>query len=478
MLTIRPEDNSITGNSIEVSLRTNKLYRETDLNCINHESNYQDKYYEGKVRNVYRLEEYNMILIEHTDKLSAYDSHICDIYGKGMILNNMSSWWMNQTKHIIPNHYIFHKEQFQLARLCKRIDLEVIVRGYITGTSKTSLWTLYQEGSHNVYSIHLPDGLKKNQKLEHPVVTPTTKGLTDEPITDDEIVNSSLLRKEQWEYIKNKAIELYNYGAMVAASKGLILVDTKYEFGIYEPTGEIMLIDEIHTADSSRYWMLDSYQERFNSGLEPLNIDKDHIRRYIDNNYPEFKKTPMNQRQQLNIPKDEESNVAKAYNNLYNMLTGDILCNSREYELSISEFMNLYIDNLAPLVVVISGSRSDIPAVKKVNDELYKHGIMYHNYYHSAHKETFTVMKIIQQYNNLYGHRKMIYIPVVGMSNALGGVIAANTKFPVINCPNFSDKDDQAININSSLQMPSKVPSAVILRPDNVALFAKYILTM
>jgi fusion protein PurCD len=469
MFKVQPEDHSITGELLNNECKRISAF---EFNGPN------KKYYEGKVRNTYRLDRYNMLLIEHTDKLSAYDSHICDIYGKGEILNHMSCWWMNQTKHIIPNHYIYHRGPYQLAKLCRRIDLEVIVRGYITGSSKTSLWTLYQEGNHNVYSINLPSGLKKNQKLPEPVVTPTTKGETDEPILDEEIVNRGLLRKEQWEYIKSKALELYNYGAAISASKGLILVDTKYEFGIYEPTGEIMLIDEIHTGDSSRYWMIDSYQTRLESGQEPINFDKEHIRRYIDNNHPEFKKTPLNQRKKLYIPKEEESNVANAYLNLYSMLTSNRLDLNNMNYMTISKFLNLYINNLAPLVIVISGSRSDIPAVQKVNSELDKHGVMYHNYYHSAHKETFLVMDIIQQYNNLYGQRKMLYIPVVGMSNALGGVIAANTKFPVINCPNFSDKDDQIINVNSSLQMPSKVPSAVILRPDNVAMFAKYILSL
>lgn len=472
MFNIQPEDNSITGEVLKNELLENKIISNFEFNY------HKKKYYEGKVRNTYRLDKYNMLLIKHTDKLSAYDSYICDIYGKGETLNHMSCWWMNQTKHIIPNHYIYHRGPYQLAKLCTRIDLEVIVRGYITGSSKTSLWTLYQEGNHNVYSINLPEGLRKNQKLSEPVVTPTTKSDTDEPILDEEIVSKGLLRKEQWEYIKSKALELYNYGSAISASKGLILVNTKYEFGIYEPTGEIMLINEIHTGDSSRYWMIDSYKSRLESGQEPVNFDKDYIRRYIDNNHPEFKKTSLNQRQKLYIPKEEESNVANAYMNLYSMLTNDTLDLNNMNYMTISRFLDLYINNIAPLVVVISGSKSDIPIVKKVNDELDKQGIMYHNYYHSAYKETSLVMDIIQQYNNLYGQRKMLYIPVVGMSNALGGVIAENTKFPVINCPNFSDKDDQSININSSLQMPSRVPSAVILRHDNISMFAKYVLSL
>lgn len=461
MLSFNPEENS---------LNAEKIISECKLESHNN-------VVKGKVRDVLFLNNHRLVLFEHSDRLSSYDSNICNVNGKGILLNYMSSWWMNMTKHIIPNHYIYHSGRYQLARKCKRIDIEVIVRGYITGSSSTSLWTLYKDNKHDVYSITLPKGLVKNQRLDSPVVTPTTKDEHDEPLRDEQIIEKGLLREDQWNYIKRKAVELYNYGSIISESKGLILVDTKYEFGIDEVTGEIMLIDEIHTCDSSRYWNLSSYQERFNNKQEPENFDKDHIRRYLLEVNPEFKNQPLHERIIPDIPLELKEKVYQSYYDVFNMLTS-IDLNTELNNVSMESFLDTYINNLSPLVVVLSGSVSDIEKVKKVNSELDKHGIIYHNYFHSAHKETLLVMNLIEQYNALHGKRKLVFITVVGMSNALGGVLAANTKFPVLNCPNFKDSTDMMVNVNSSLQMPSRVPSAVVLRPDNVALLARNILNL
>ena len=147
-----------------------------------------------------------------------------------------------------------------------------------------------------------------------------------------------------------------------------------------------------------------------------------------------------------------------------------------EHRLDMKQFLELFHDNIAPLAVILAGSKGDEDKVKKVEYQLYSHKISYNTHYHSAHKETETVMNLIKHYNNFYGKRKIVFITVVGLSNALGGVLAANTKFPVINCPNFKDNIDMLININSSLQMPSNVPSAVVFREDTVAQFVRNIL--
>jgi phosphoribosylaminoimidazole-succinocarboxamide synthase len=436
--------------------------------------------YIGKGRDVYFANKYNYALINHSDRVSCHDSQITNIKNKGIILNYLNVWWMNQTKHIIDNHYLYHNQTFLLAKKCKRINVEVVVRAYITGSTSTSLWTLYQQDNEGVYGLELPKGLKKNQKLPTLLITPTSKGDSgepDKPLTDDQIVDEGYIGREEWEYIKLKALELFEYGSMVSESRGLILVDTKYEFG-YDDNNNIILIDEIHTGDSSRFWGLESYDNKFYSGAEPICFDKDHIRRYISEVDPNFKTTPIKDRKKHQIPENIKNNLFESYDTLYNQLTKESLNDiyNIEHRLDMKQFLELFHDNIAPLAVILAGSKGDEDKVKKVEYQLYSHKISYNTHYHSAHKETETVMNLIKHYNNFYGKRKIVFITVVGLSNALGGVLAANTKFPVINCPNFKDNIDMLININSSLQMPSNVPSAVVLREDNVAQFVRNIL--
>lgn len=446
------------------------------------ESQYMDDIwgkYTGKVRDVYFANNYDYAVIDHTDRVSSYDSHICNVNNKGIILNYLNVWWMNQTKHIIDNHYLFHNKRFLMAKKCKRIDIEVVVRAYITGSTSTSLWTLYEQGKHNVYSLELPYGLKKHQKLPELVVTPTSKGEIDIPLTDRGIVEGDYLSEEEWKYVKSKALELFRYGTMVAASKGLILVDTKYEFG-YDENGKIILIDELHTGDSSRFWAADSYQSRMDQGLDPICFDKDHIRRFISKADPQFKSTPLDKRVIPEIPNDVKNDLFLSYYSLYTNLTGESLDNvlNNDNNLSLQGFMNLYKDNVAPLAVILSGSLSDNPVVNIMCSELKENKVSFKYHFASAHKETEKVMNIIRHYNNFYGKRKIVFITIVGMSNALGGVLASNTKYPVVNCPNFKDQVDMMVNVHSSLQMPSKVPGAVILRKDNTAMFVRNILNL
>lgn len=442
--------------------------------------------YTGKVRSMFSLQHYpNLILMDHSDRVSCFDSHITDVKGKGLLLNMLNNWWMNQTKHIIPNHCVCGEDRFLLAKRAKRINLEVIVRGYITGSSKTSLWTLYEDGKENVYGFTLPAGLHKNQKLSSPVITPTSKGDNGEPdlpLTDQQIIEGNYLSERDWEYIKRKSLELYNFGHQLAQTRGLILVDTKYEFGFDPVTGEIMLIDEIHTGDSSRYWDLNTYNDRLNNNQEPICFDKDHIRRYVLSVSPNFKSTPIDDRVIPNIPDNIKNDLFNSYHNLFKQLTNTtstILDNNSYQYINQELFLDNYIYNVAPLVIILSGSISDIQKVEKVNNLLREKGLFYLNYFHSAHKETYRVMDIIESINQYYGTgRKIVFITVVGLSNALGGVLAANTKFPVINCPNFKDNVDMMVNLNSSIQMPSRVPCSTILRPDNAVIFANNILNM
>ena len=276
----------------------------------------------GKVRDIYEIGQYlghdlgNYLAILTTDRQSAFDRYICDIKDKGLVLSNCSAWWFRQTGHIISNHFVHNDGNVMIVRRCDPIKVEVVVRGYITGNTKTSLWTCYQLGDR-VYCGHvLPDGLVKNQRLNVPLVTPTTKGIIDVPVSGDDIVRDGILSQEDWDFVSGKALELYEYGTNVAASKGLILVDTKYEFGRDCVTGEIILIDELHTCDSSRYWLSESYEARFEAGEEPEKYDKDFLRDYLFREYVD----PYDSTVTLKIPEMIKHKLSTVYYSFYGRL--------------------------------------------------------------------------------------------------------------------------------------------------------------
>jgi phosphoribosylaminoimidazole-succinocarboxamide synthase len=232
----------------------------------------------GKVRDTYVRDGKRLLIT--TDRVSAFDRVLGLIPYRGQVLNQLSLWWFEQTARIVPNHVIDSPDpNVTIAREAQALPVEVIVRGYITGVTSTSMWTLYEQGDRQPYGIPLPDGLRKNDKLPHPVITPTTKatgGAHDERLTRHEILSSRLVAPEVWEQIEDVAVRLFTYGQGVAQHAGLILVDTKYEFGLID--GKLALIDEIHTPDSSRYWTQESYQP---GGAEPENMDKEYLRKWF-----------------------------------------------------------------------------------------------------------------------------------------------------------------------------------------------------
>ncbi len=231
----------------------------------------------GKVRDIYRRDGQRILIT--TDRLSAFDRVLGLVPYKGQVLNQLSAFWFEATRHIVPNHVLSVPDpNVTLARECRPYPVEVIVRGYITGVTTTSLWYHYERGARELYGLRLPDGLRKNDPLPRPIITPTTKAESghDERLTRDEIIARGLVPADTWEQIEAAALALFAYGQEVARRAGLILVDTKYEFGEWE--GQPMLIDEVHTPDSSRFWRAESYAERLAAGLEPENFDKEFIR--------------------------------------------------------------------------------------------------------------------------------------------------------------------------------------------------------
>jgi fusion protein PurCD len=234
--------------------------------------------YSGKVREMHDIG-YGLMAMEHTDRLSAFDRSICNIPGKGKLLLNISKWWFDQTKPIVDNHYVWHDSNVMVVRKCVPIPLEIVVRGYITGATSTSLWTHYANGEREYCGHTIRDGYSKNQKLDSVLITPTSKSASDQPMSKEEIISQKIVTQNEWDSISKIALQLFSFGQYQADQCGLILADTKYEFGWYN--GKLMLIDEIHTPDSSRYWFKGNYEGRISQGLEPLKIDKDVIRDYL-----------------------------------------------------------------------------------------------------------------------------------------------------------------------------------------------------
>jgi len=437
--------------------------------CIQNIVRDSEKYkktYVGKVRDCYDID-YDLLAMLHSNRQSAFDKHICTIPMKGDILTSCSKWWFNRTQHIVPNHYLYSYGNLMIVKKCRPFKVEVVVRGYITGSTNTSLWTHYHKGARTYCGIKFPDGLVKNQKLDRPVITPTTKDEHDRPITHEEVVSLGLMEQNDWNYVKKKALELFTFGQKVAATKGLILVDTKYEFG-RDSDGNIILIDEIHTCDSSRYWLKHTYKERFSKGLEPERFDKDVIRTYIRKLCDPYKeKLPP-------IPNELIEKAQNAYLKFYYMLTGHEIINEKIYNFNklIDEYFNIVHPKIA---IIISGSIKDSAWNKRISDELNKLNIYNKTYVASAHKTTQLVLDILKHYDSFYKKRKIAFITVAGMSNALGGVVSSNSKYPVINCPPFKDKNDMMVNLNSSIQNPSNVPVMTVLNPLNTALAVKKI---
>lgn len=276
---------------------------------------------QGKVRDIYRRTQNGRperILIT-TDRLSAFDQILGLVPYKGQVLTQLSAFWFEKTADVIGNHLITLPDpNVTLAWECEALPVEVIVRGYITGVTKTALWYRYSLGERTIYGHQFPEGLQKNQLLPQPIITPTTKGGPtghDERLTCDEVVETGLLDRPTWDKVQAAALEIFRRGQAIAAQAGLILVDTKYEFGRL-PDGEVVLIDEVHTPDSSRFWRAGTYEECLAAGVEPENFDKEFIRLwYAERGY----------RGDGEPPAWDENLAVKAsqrYQQVYEMLTG------------------------------------------------------------------------------------------------------------------------------------------------------------
>jgi phosphoribosylaminoimidazole-succinocarboxamide synthase len=276
-------------------------------------------HYSGKVRDNYDLPDGRRILIA-TDRLSAFDRILCAVPFKGQALTQTARFWFEATRDICPNHVLDYPDpNVVIGRRLDILPVEIVVRDYLAGTTGTSVLTLYKAGQRELYGITFPDGLRDNERLPRPIITPTSKafdGAHDEPLTPDEILGRGLVSAAQWAQLQAYALALFARGQEMAAARGLILVDTKYEFGT-DADGTIVLADEIHTPDSSRYWRASSYAERFASGARPESFDKDFVRAWVAARCDPYRdEIPT-------IPDDLVLGAAAVYIEAYETITGN-----------------------------------------------------------------------------------------------------------------------------------------------------------
>ncbi|HEY0283272.1 MAG TPA: phosphoribosylaminoimidazolesuccinocarboxamide synthase [Rhizomicrobium sp.] len=272
---------------------------------------------QGKVRDMYFQPE-KLILVS-TDRHSSFDRIIAHIPNKGAVLNLSSAFWFRQTADIVPNHVLDVPDpNVTVARRLKPLPVEAVVRGYLTGTTSTSIWTRYRDGERSFGGLTLPDGLKKNTKLAQPIFDPTTKEDThDRALSLKELVDEGFIGEELLLTLRKTALALFARGQEVAAKHGLLLVDTKYEFGVDEK-GVLTLIDEIHTPDSSRFWKLDSYEARLAKGEEPEYFDKEFLRIWFREHCDPYKDAVLPE-----APADMVTELSRRYIEIYEQLTGE-----------------------------------------------------------------------------------------------------------------------------------------------------------
>jgi phosphoribosylaminoimidazole-succinocarboxamide synthase len=303
--------NAVMNNQTEIeAIIANCLEVATFSELPNHE--------QGKVRDSYNLADSRRVMIS-SDRQSAFDQVLAAVPFKGQVLNQVAQFWFEQTADICPNHILEVPDpNVVIAKNLEMLPIEMVVRDYMTGSTETSIWPMYERGERVLYGHVFPEGLSKNQKLPATIITPTTKaaqGEHDAPITADQILTQNVLSEAHWNEVSEKSLALFSRGREIAAQNGLILVDTKYEFGLDE-NGVVTIADEIHTPDSSRFWISSSYAGRLAQAKEPESLDKEFLRLWISRRCDPYKDAIPN------IPNETIIKFSEKYIRLYEQVTG------------------------------------------------------------------------------------------------------------------------------------------------------------
>ena len=418
----------------------------------------------GKVRDSLRAPSGDRLIIV-TDRLSAFDSVLeTAIPHKGAVLNGLANFWFDQTQHIIPNHVIkLVDANAMLVKEAQPIKVEMVVRQYLTG----SIWRGYEAGQRTFSGVTVPDGLTKNQPFPQAIVTPTTKEDSDREITPDNLVSEGWVSRELYDQMAVKSLMLFAVGSRLLAEKGIILVDTKYEFGLLD--GKLILIDEMHTPDSSRFWAADDYAKHPETAEQ---MDKEYVRQWLiankkDGQYPRA------------LTPEVAQEASRRYLDIYERIIGEALPTaepegtdapgSGRHDARARLLANLVAAGLMKdaWVNIIMDSPADKEHCEEIRQQFEGYGIFTQLRVTSAHKNGEAIAGMAEIWNNSI--EPGVLIAVAGLSNGLGGALAANVNVPVISCPSYKDYAELAMSLNSSVIMPSGTPNFTVVRPDNAA---------
>ncbi len=405
----------------------------------------------GKVRDSFRIDASTRLIVA-TDRLSAFDQVLeTPIPGKGAALTRMAAWAFDAARDVFPNHMIRRVgEQGMLVREAEPVRLEFIVRAYLAG----SAWRAYARGERTVSGVRLPDGLAKNAHLPEPVVTPTTKSDHDEAIAARDIVQQGLLSRREVAELERASLSVFRFAAEMLERRGILLVDTKYEFG--RIGGEFVLIDEIHTPDSSRFWRRESY-ERDPESVEAL--DKEYVRAWLLGEEAQG-------RRPSSLPDEVVDETVRRYGEICRLVTGGEPPVDTSGEALVRDLVREAVLRDG-CVVIVMGSPRDRDHAERIAAALAPYDVAVVTRVASAHKTPGRVADLARELNA--AREPIVVIAVAGLSNGLGGALAANLIHPVINCPPYRDEADLLINLPSSIMMPGRVPAMTAVRPENAA---------
>jgi len=405
----------------------------------------------GKVRDSFRVDDATRLIVA-TDRLSAFDRVLdCCIPGKGAALTRLASFWFERTRDRVPNHWIRTVgERAMLVREARPLLVEMVVRAYLTG----SAWRAYAAGARSLSGAKLPGGQTKNQRLAGPIVTPTTKAAKDEEVTPQEIVERGIASRDVYRRLEEASLALFDDGARYLREKGVLLVDTKYEFGLVGD--QVVLIDEMHTPDSSRFWLAEEY-DRDPAGVEGW--DKEIVRAWL---LAEEAKG----RRPTSLPDYVIGETARRYREICRRITGE----APPTEEGEKDLVRALVDAglvRDGFVAIVMGSPGDREHAERIAAELRPYGVAVLIRVASAHRTPDRVAALAAELEE--AGEPGVVIAVAGLSNGLGGALAANLTLPVINCPPLKDVVDAQLHLNSSLFMPPRVPAVTVLGPENAA---------
>ena len=406
----------------------------------------------GKVRDSIRIDDHTRMIVV-TDRISAFNKKIkTPIPTKGAVLNGIANFWFEQTKHIIDNHIIQQVDDYiTLVKEAQPIRVEMVVRGYLTG----SMWRGYQNGQRVFSGVVVPEGMIKNQKFTSPILTPTTKDEFDTEIDEKGIVEAGLVSYDTYQQMKEVALKIFDFGSKLLDEKGIVLVDTKYEFGLLN--GKLIIIDEMHTPDSSRFWSKADYEENPSNANQ---IDKEYVRQWMLANKVNGEVPDV-------LAPEVVEETSRRYQEIYETVTGKSF-----FLVDLPSKVRVY-NNLVKAAVIKPGligiimeSSSDMDHCQKLKKIIEQYDVCVDMKVFSAHENGESIAELAESYNSSI--EPLAVIAVGRPSNGLGSKLAANLSVPVINCPTCSDNTDLLHNENSSLYIADKTPAAAV-HVDNVA---------